>query len=80
MNFIVNGYNVFIIILTTFLTSLILTHLMIKISKNMNIMDIPNERSVHKKPTPLLGGIAIFLSFLFGFILFGNQNPLGYQY
>ena len=74
MNFIVN--NVFIIILTTFLTSLILTHLMIKISKNMNIMDIPNERSVHKKPTPLLGGIAIFLSFLFGFILFGNQNPL----
>lgn len=76
MNFIVNGYNVFIIILTTFLTSLILTHLMIKISKNMNIMDIPNERSVHKKPTPLLGGIAIFISFLFGFILFGNQNPL----
>lgn len=76
MNFIVNGYNVFIIILTTFLTSLILTQLMIKISKNMNIMDIPNERSVHKKPTPLLGGIAIFLSFLFGFILFGNQNPL----
>ena len=76
MNFIVNCYNVFIIILTTFLTSLILTHLMIKISKNMNIMDIPNERSVHKKPTPLLGGIAIFLSFLFGFILFGNQNPL----
>lgn len=76
MNFIVNGYNVFIIILTTFLTSLILTHLMIKISKNMNIVDIPNERSVHKKPTPLLGGIAIFLSFLFGFILFGNQNPL----
>ena len=76
MNFIVNGYNVFIIILTTFLTSLILTHLMIKISKNMNIMDIPNERSVHKKPTPLLGGIAIFLSFLFDFILFGNQNPL----
>lgn len=76
MNFIVNGYNVFIIILTTFLTSLILTHLMIKISKNMNIMDIPNERSVHKKPTPLLGGTAIFLSFLFGFILFGNQNPL----
>ena len=76
MNFIVNGYNVFIIILTTFLTSLILTHLMIKISKNMNIMDIPNERRVHKKPTPLLGGIAIFLSFLFGFILFGNQNPL----
>lgn len=76
MNFIVNGYNVFIIILTTFLTSLILTYLLIKISKNMNIMDIPNERSVHKKPTPLLGGIAIFLSFLFGFILFGNQNPL----
>lgn len=76
MKFLVNGYNVFIIILTTFLTSLILTHLMIKISKNMNIMDIPNERSVHKKPTPLLGGIAIFLSFLFGFILFGNQNPL----
>lgn len=76
MNFTVNGYNVFIIILTTFLTSLILTYLMIKISKNMNIMDIPNERSVHKKPTPLLGGIAIFLSFLFGFILFGNQNPL----
>ena len=31
---------------------------------------MPNERKVHKKPMPRLGGLAIFLSFMFGYMLF----------
>jgi UDP-GlcNAc:undecaprenyl-phosphate GlcNAc-1-phosphate transferase len=37
-------------------------------------MDIPNQRKVHTKPMPRLGGLGIFLTFLFGYMLFGVQS------
>ena len=37
-------------------------------------MDIPNKRKVHKVPMPRLGGLGIFLTFLFGYMLFGVQS------
>ena len=44
---------------------------MIKLSFKFKILDIPNEeRKIHKLPTPLLGGPAIYLSFLISVILF----------
>ena len=74
MELMVNGHSIFVIVLTTFLASLGFTFLIKKIAISRNILDVPNERSAHTKPTPLLGGIGIFLGFLFGFILFGNHN------
>lgn len=76
MNYIVNGHNVFVIVLVTFIASIIFTLIAKKMALYMNILDKPNERSAHKKVTPLLGGLGIFLAFLFGYILFGKQNPL----
>lgn len=76
MNLNVNGHNVFLIVFITFIASLIFVYLAKKIAEYIGAIDIPNERSAHKKPTPLLGGIGIFLSFLFGYMLFGQENTL----
>lgn len=76
MNFNVNGHNVFLIVIITFIASLVFTYLIKKIAISRNILDIPNARSAHTKPVPLLGGIGIFLGFLLGFMIFGNRNSL----
>ena len=65
MNFYVNNHNVFIIVLVTLITSTIFTYLAKKVANYIGAIDVPNKRSAHTKPTPLLGGLGIFLSFLF---------------
>jgi UDP-GlcNAc:undecaprenyl-phosphate GlcNAc-1-phosphate transferase len=58
--------------LLTYLSSLVLAVLLIPViihvAREKNLMDIPNARSVHKQPIARLGGIAIFLSFLFAVV------------
>ena len=76
MKYLVNGNNIFLIILTTFISSLILVPIIKKVAYHINALDIPNERKVHKKSMPRLGGLAIFLSFLLGYILFGQLTTL----
>lgn len=70
MNIVVNNVNIFYIILITFISSLILVPLIRDIAIHINAMDIPDKRKVHKKPMPRLGGLAIFLSFLVGYMFF----------
>ena len=72
MKLVVNNHYAIVIVLVTFLTSLILVPIVKRIANHVNAMDIPNERKVHKKPIPRLGGLAIFLSFLLGYILYGT--------
>jgi len=46
------------------LLSLIFSFFIAKLAVRWNVIDVPaGERKIHKKPTPLLGGAAIFLSF-----------------
>lgn len=70
MNILVNDVNIFYIILITFVSSLILVPLIRDIAHHINAMDIPDKRKVHKTPMPRLGGLAIFLSFLVGYMFF----------
>ena len=70
MNIQVNNVNILYIILITFITSLMLVPLIRDIASHINAMDIPEKRKVHKKPMPRLGGLAIFLSFLVGYMFF----------
>lgn len=72
MTYIVNGHNVFLILLTTLISSLILVPIVKKVAHHIGAIDYPNERKVHKKPIPRLGGLAIFLSFLIGYMCFGQ--------
>ena len=72
MDLVVNGHNVFLIVFVTFLASIILVPISKKIAIHIGAIDKPNARKVHTKPTPRLGGLAIFLSFLFGYMLYGE--------
>ena len=45
-----------------------------KIAEFIGAMDIPNERKVHKKPIPRLGGLGIYAGFLLGYMLFGIHS------
>lgn len=74
MKLIVNNHNVYIILLVTFLTSLLLVPIVKKIALHVGAMDQPNARKVHKVPMPRLGGLAIYFSFLLGYILYGEIN------
>ncbi|WP_142413242.1 glycosyltransferase family 4 protein [Hathewaya massiliensis] len=58
--------------------SLILTPIVRNLAIKVNAVDIPKDnRRVHKKPIPLLGGIAIFLSFVIGIIF--QKESLNFQ-
>ena len=74
MNLEVNGFNVWNIVLVTFVASLLIVYIIKKVAVHINAMDIPNERKVHKNPMPRLGGLAIFFAFLIGYMLFGSVS------
>lgn len=66
------------IVITSFLFSTIIMFLMRKIANYIGAIDMPRDeeghRHIHKKATPLLGGVGIFLTFLLGYMLFGEQS------
>ena len=72
MNLVVNNHNVFLIVFVTFLVSVLLVPIVKKVAKHIGAMDVPNARKVHKVPMPRLGGLAIYIAFLFGYILYGQ--------
>lgn len=74
MKLVVNNHSVFIIVLVTFLTSISLVPIVKKIAYHVGALDMPNARKIHKKPMPRLGGLAIYISFLLGYMLYGEIN------
>jgi len=57
--------NYFIPALVAFALALVFTYITSKLALKWKVVDSPdNFRKIHKKPIPLLGGLAIFLSFL----------------
>ncbi len=59
-----------------FSVSLLLTPYTKTLSKKLNIVAIPNDRSMHVEPKGLLGGVAIFLGFNAGAILLFFFKPI----
>ncbi len=53
-----------------FIISFVTTFLLIKYKNKINIQAHPNHRTMHKSSMPNSGGIAIFLSFIIGVLLF----------
>ena len=65
----VNNYNILLIIGICFISAVLLTPIVKKIAIHINAVDKPdNKRKVHKKIMPRLGGLAIFLAFLIGYV------------
>jgi len=74
MNLYINGYNILLIVLISFLASLGLVPLVRKIAFHVNALDIPDKRKVHLQPIPSMGGLAFFFSFLLGYMLFAPKT------
>lgn len=72
----VNGINVFLIVIVTFFISALIMPIIKKVAKHVNAIDMPEDRKVHDKPMPRLGGLGIFISFLFGYILFAESSVI----
>lgn len=69
--------NILLITVSCFLLVVITVPLIKKIAEHINAMDIPNKRKVHIKPIPRLGGLAIYIGFLFGYLCFmKNSNTI----
>ena len=70
--------DAFKIVVITFLFSAVIMNLVKSVAVHINAMDVPrsdeNQRHIHKVATPKLGGVGIFLAFLFGYMLFGEQS------
>jgi UDP-GlcNAc:undecaprenyl-phosphate/decaprenyl-phosphate GlcNAc-1-phosphate transferase len=72
----------FVFFALAFVVSFVATFLVSRVAVRRNILDIPDtERRLHKKPTPTLGGIAVYSSFFLvtlalgvfgGYLLNGN--------
>ncbi|MEJ7493320.1 undecaprenyl/decaprenyl-phosphate alpha-N-acetylglucosaminyl 1-phosphate transferase, partial [Staphylococcus lugdunensis] len=55
-----------LLIAFTMIVSLIITPIIIAMSKKLNLVDKPNFRKVHTKPISVMGGTVILFSFLIG--------------
>lgn len=55
---------IWILAIATLVVSLLLTNQLRRYALARSLMDIPNERSSHKVPTPRGGGVAVVLGFL----------------
>lgn len=75
MKLYVNGHNIFLILLVTFLSSAFLTPLVKKIAFHVGALDKPDHnRKVHTKTMPRLGGLAVFASFIIGYMIFAPKT------
>ncbi len=74
MNLGIKGSNIPFIILTTFISSLILVPIMKRIALHIGSVDYPGKHHTNKKPVPTLGGVAIFFSFLLGYMIFARSS------
>ncbi len=67
--------NVIILIFVSVIISLLITPVVKKIAIKLNVVDIPRDnRKIHSKPMPLLGGVAIYLPFIL--LTFIKSSPL----
>ena len=67
--------EIFLIVITTFVFTALIMPLTNKIAEHIGAIDAPKDnRRVHDKPIPKLGGLGIFIGFLFGYMLFGVQS------
>lgn len=68
------GLHWLYVLLFAFLGSVALTPVMVQISQRWNLVDIPTERKIHAKPTPRLGGVAVYAAFV-GSVLMNSILP-----
>lgn len=66
--------NIVISSLSTLLLGLILTLIVRAASQRVGLVAAPRKDRWHEKPTPMMGGVAIYLSFVIGFLIFAPKS------
>lgn len=66
----------FLVVFFSFFTCLVFTPVVRRIALAVGLVDMPGERKIHLVPTPLLGGLAIYISFLFTVLFFHGGRVL----
>jgi UDP-GlcNAc:undecaprenyl-phosphate/decaprenyl-phosphate GlcNAc-1-phosphate transferase len=61
-----------------FIASILITPLVKKLALKIGATDQPNSRKVHQTIMPRLGGLAIFVSYLIGFMILMPESPYKY--
>lgn len=69
-----NLKNISLMVLIPFVFVALIIPVIKRIAFHVGALDIPDERKVHKKPMPRLGGLGIYAGFLLGYILFGEHT------
>jgi len=67
-------YNIIFAFITAFGISFFTIPVTIKIAKAKKLFDFPDERKIHNRNIPTLGGVAIFLGFVFAMTFWTNFN------
>ncbi len=67
----------FIVFAISLFLSAFLTVVMKKVALFFQVVDLPGGRKIHQQPIPLLGGVAVFLSFFIVLFLFANRFLAG---
>ena len=68
------------LIIITFFMSMLMVYLLIRYAGKLGLVDIPNERSVHKTPTPRGAGIGFISAVLLVTLLFNFSHMMEYYY
>ena len=65
--------------LIALVTTIAITPIVIKLAIKIGVVDQPNNRKVHKKLMPRLGGLGIIVGFFFGYLYISQyfDTPLG---
>ncbi len=68
-----NNIFVLLALVVAFLISFSATPMVMSLAHKVNAIDIPKDaRRIHKKPTPLMGGLAIFYGFVISVVCFAT--------
>lgn len=65
----------YLALVVAFIASILLTPVVKKLAYRVGAVDRPNYRKVHAHIMPRLGGLAIFLAFLIGVLVYRPENP-----
>lgn len=66
---------IYITLILCFVSSILLTPIVKKLAFKVGATDKPNQRKVHQKIMPRLGGLAIYLSFIIGMLVLRPESP-----
>src|SRR5438552_8401747 len=64
--------------LCAFLSSLVLTLAVRRAAQRLRVVAAPRNDRWHTRPTAMLGGVAIFLAFIIGYLIFAPKDSNAY--